>query len=75
MNPVTVPTIEFGYTEETQSNSEFVNFEPNTGDLIIFPSHLYHKVLTNNSKRNRYSIACNLFPTGDVGLGERVLSI
>lgn len=75
MNPVTVPTIEFGHTEETQSNSEFVNFEPNTGDLIIFPSHLYHKVLTNNSKRNRYSIACNLFPTGDVGLGERVLSI
>jgi uncharacterized protein (TIGR02466 family) len=74
LNPVVIPGFEFDYETENNYNAGVVNFEPNTGDLIIFPSHLHHKVLPNLSKRDRYSLACNIQPVGTIGprdLAER----
>ena len=73
MTPVLIPGIEMDYESENNYNCNYVNFEPNTGDLIIFPSHLKHKVLPNESKRDRYSLACNIHPVGTMGFEERVL--
>ena len=41
-------------------NSGYWNVEPETGDLIIFPSWLRHWVEPNNTDENRISIAFNL---------------
>lgn len=45
---------------ETQVNLE-------KGKLILFPSHLVHRVLPNKEKMARYSIAFNTFLKGDFG--------
>lgn len=73
MTPVLIPGIEMDYESENNNNCNCVNFEPYTGDLIIFPSHLKHRVLPNESKQDRYSLACNIHPVGTIGFEERVL--
>jgi uncharacterized protein (TIGR02466 family) len=35
--------------------------------LILFPSHLYHKIDKNTSNQERYSIAFNVSPSGTLG--------
>ena len=46
------------------------NFEPTKGNLILFPSYLYHLVNTNTSNKNRNSLAFNIMPIGNVGVGD-----
>jgi uncharacterized protein (TIGR02466 family) len=41
--------------------------KPNTGDVIIFPSHLEHEVARSLDKQDRYSLAFNYFPKGTIG--------
>lgn len=48
-------------------NSVRWEFLPKNNDIIIFPSHLNHRVSVNTSKIDRYSIAFNIFPSGILG--------
>lgn len=38
--------------------------KPKAGTILIFPSTLMHKIVKNNTKRDRYSIAFNVVPIG-----------
>ena len=38
--------------------------------LVIFPSVLSHEILTNQSKKTRYSIALNVIPQGTLARGS-----
>ena len=42
---------------------------PKRGGLIIFPSWLIHASMPNNSLDDRYTIAFNTFPMGDINKG------
>jgi len=47
-------------------NSRDMSFKPVNGLIVIFPSDLNHKILTNNSSDIRYSLAFNLNPYGHI---------
>ena len=51
-------------------NMNSVKFETMEGDLLIFPSYLRHKIGENNTSKDRYSIAFNILPEGEVGEGD-----
>lgn len=59
--------IEFDKT--TEYNVEAVGFNPEPGDILLFPSILSHSVLSNESDEDRYSLAFNVFPRGTFGQG------
>lgn len=48
-------------------NSDAWTIVPEDNLLIIFPSHLYHKILSGKNKETRYSLAMNFFPVGKIG--------
>ena len=56
------------------TTSEFF-ITPEPGDIILFPSHLEHRVLENDSNMPRYSLAFNFFARGTVGGGTSELKI
>ena len=68
-------TIEIGFNyQKTNDQSKLNNFNsdawgiyPQPGDLLLFPSLLYHSVLESQSQKIRYSLAFNVFPKGDFG--------
>jgi len=49
------------------NNSDSFVIKVKTNDLIIFKSYLQHEIVKYNGKNNRYSIAFNLIPTGNLG--------
>lgn len=53
--------------DKFQGNYESSKYKPTKGALIIFPSHLYHKVATITDNSVRYSIAFNVFFSGKIG--------
>ena len=54
-------------TEQNIWNSVGYTFKPSDGLLLIFPSDMFHKVLRNTSKEDRYSLAMNFIPIGKIG--------
>jgi len=44
-----------------------INFTPKPKTLILFPSFLNHRIIINNSKKDRHSIAFNIIPKGEFG--------
>lgn len=48
-------------------NSQSVQFYPQKGDIVLFPSLLNHDVAPNESDTVRYSLAFNVFPRGTAG--------
>jgi len=54
-------------TEDNIWNSRVFTFKPCNGLLIIFPSDMHHKILRNESNIDRYSLAMNFFPVGEIG--------
>jgi len=54
-------------TEDNFYNSKSFFVAPKNKMLIFFPSEIYHKILKNNSNIERYSIAFNLMPIGNIG--------
>ena len=61
------------YTKRTDFNTDEVLLESKNNRLVIFPSNLNHRVDTNRSDWDRYSIAFNFFPTGHWGENEHEL--
>ncbi len=54
-------------SEYNYNNAPEIKFYPYNNLLILFPSEMYHKILTNQSNITRYSLAFNLVPTGLLG--------
>lgn len=48
-------------------NSDAWGIYPQVGDLLLFPSLLFHAVTKNQSDLVRYSLAFNVFPKGNFG--------
>ena len=48
-------------------NSTSIEYQPQQGDVILFPSELEHDTLPNCSDEMRISIAFNIFFTGEYG--------
>jgi len=57
--------------ESNVLNAEWLNFNIKDDNLlIIFPSNLDHSIEMNLSKENRYSLAFNTLPLGEIGEGD-----
>ncbi len=48
-------------------NTDEVDFKVKTGELLLFPSNLQHRVNTTNGNSARISLAFNSFIKGDLG--------
>ena len=53
-------------------NTSEMQFSPIRGDLILFPSYMFHSVNENPTDKPRYSIAFNTFPCSDFGNVNRL---
>lgn len=51
----------FNFKKKTPINSETWSLQPQTGQLIVFPSWMEHYVMPNLSDKDRISIAINAF--------------
>jgi len=56
-------------------NSELWFYKPFNNKIVIFPSHLFHMIDTNNSNIKRISLAFNVVPSGTFGGGDSKLTI
>ena len=56
-------------------NSNSYKFKPKKNLLITFPSFLRHRVCTHFSKNDRYSLAFNLIPVGNIGSNDSRVNI
>jgi uncharacterized protein (TIGR02466 family) len=54
------------YAKETPYNKNVYKIYPKKGDIIIFPSWLYHMVPKNESNENRYSISSHAWMKGEI---------
>ena len=52
-----------------------ITFDTSDNLLIIFPSYLRHRVMPNNSKETRYSLAFNIFPKGKISNDDTEITI
>ena len=55
------------FKEYTPINSGTWSFEPRDGDIILFPSHLFHSIGMNVTNKLRYSLAFNFHIKGNLG--------
>jgi len=53
-----------GPLEETR-----ITYSPAPGTLLIFPSYLVHGSVPNDRNEDRYTVAVNFFPHGDINMG------
>jgi uncharacterized protein (TIGR02466 family) len=51
-------------------NSRYFTINPKKNQLILFFSNLRHQICKNESNENRYSLAFNVLPKGDFGVGD-----
>ena len=62
-------------TEYNAFNSDVVTIEPDENLCIFFPSDLHHKISKHTGLENRYSIAVNFFPCGELTHGDSSIKI
>ena len=63
--------IEFTFcnTDSIFTTGSFV-VNPKVGTLLLFPSHLHHRLTLNDRSDIRYSMAMNYMPKGQVTIGD-----
>jgi uncharacterized protein (TIGR02466 family) len=61
--------------EYNELNSDHWDIVPRKNDIIIFDSSLEHKIMTNYTDVDRYSIAFNIVPVGSIGYGDSSLNL
>ena len=57
------------------TNSEIYDVPIEKNNLIIFPSDTKHSILPNNTMKDRFSIAFNIFPLGIIGESDSQVNI
>jgi hypothetical protein len=72
-NTLNTETIQMQHYEWNILNSKLWQYQPKSGDLFIFPSHLNHAV--SECKSDRYSLAFNYFVEGNLGTSTNKLRI
>jgi uncharacterized protein (TIGR02466 family) len=72
-NTLNTETIQMNHYEWNIFNSKLWSYQPKSGDLFIFPSHLNHAV--SECKSDRYSLAFNYFVEGDLGTNTNKLRL
>ena len=68
-------SINFEYNKYSYVNDDLQVFKIKNGDILLFPSHVMHKIRKNLSDEPRYSLAFNYFVRGKFGLNEYELEI
>ena len=68
-------TFELSVKEYNINNSKSWRFKPKNNMLIYFPSELYHMIHLNKSKKDRYSLAFNFFPIGEIGILDSMIKV
>ena len=68
-------TINLEYNNSNHINEDLQNVYIQKGDIVLFPSHLMHKVRKNKSNLPRFSIAFNYFVKGKFGKEEFQLEL
>ena len=68
-------TVRVSYSDTSMYTTSEFFITPEPGDVVMFPSHLEHRVLENLSNMPRYSLAFNFFARGTVGGGTCGLKI
>ena len=63
-----IPKLKYG-----SFNSLNYKLNVQAGDFIVFPSYLEHRIVENNTKLNRYSIAMVINPTGLIGINDSTI--
>lgn len=72
---ISTSTFDFPFTQFTEFNSKSFGITPQSGEIVIFPSHLVHSVDPNLSNEQRFAVAFNFVPTGTWGEGEHEISL
>lgn len=67
--------ITFDENNKNQYNSDHIGVQPETGDLLLFPSWLEHTVNPQQPNVERIGLAFNCFPTGKFGKGTLQLEL
>ena len=70
-----INNFKFDTTGINPNNADHVRIKPDNGDLIMFPSNIYHEVLENQSSIDRYALALDIFFRGTIGQKEYRLTI
>lgn len=60
-------TIEIYPKSLNDYNTDEVDFKVGTGELLLFPSHLQHRVNATKNNKTRISLAFNSFVKGEMG--------
>jgi len=68
-------SINLEYNKQNYVNEDLQVFKVKNGDVLLFPSHLMHKIRKNLSNEPRYSLAFNYFVRGKFGAKEYELEI
>ena len=63
------------YKEYTPTNCGRWTFTPREGDILLFPSHLYHSVGVNETNKQRYSLTINFHIKGTLGTEDDCLNL
>jgi hypothetical protein len=63
-----------GIEEYNLLNTEGFTISPRKNMLVFFPSYLFHRITRHNSNLTRYSLAFNLHPIGEYGLGDSFIN-
>ena len=62
-------------SERNIYNTDTQSFAPQKNYIIIFPSHLEHRIGHHRGSKTRYSLACNFYPVGELGGGDSYINI
>ena len=62
--------VEFKCTDPEYIPYGYATVGIKTGSMLIFPSHLVHWTEPNDTDKDRYSLAMNFMPKGNVVLGD-----
>ena len=72
---VSTTTFDFPFTQHNELNSKSFGVTPQTGEIVMFPSHLLHSVDPNRSTEQRFAVAFNFVPSGSWGTDEHEISL
>ena len=61
--------------KENIYNQDVQSIRPEKNYLIFFPSHLEHRIGLHKGEKTRYSLACNFFPTGEIGREDSYVNL